>query len=61
MEVFKTIAAIYLLLGFIYAAYVALKKNDEWYWFPVNWILGPLTVVYVFYLIVRGKRLPTDW
>lgn len=61
MEVFKTIATIYLILGFIYAVFIATKKIDAWYWFPVNWVLGPLTVVYIFYLTVRGKRLPTDW
>lgn len=60
MSALKLLLIIYLILGFIYAVYIATKKVDAWYWFPVNWVLGPLTVVYLFFTIVRGKKLPTD-
>lgn len=60
MEVFKVLITIYLILGLIYAVFIATKKVDEWYWFPVNLILGPLTVLYLAYITLRGKRLPTD-
>lgn len=60
MEVFKVLITIYLILGLIYAVFIATKKVDEWYWFPVNLILGPLTVLYLTYITLRGKRLPTD-
>lgn len=61
MEVLKTLAVVYLILGFIYAVVVLFKGTDEWYWFPINWILGPITVLYILYVVVKGKRLPTDW
>ncbi len=61
MEVLKVVFTVYLILGFIYAVFVATKKVDAWYWFPDNWVLGPLTVVYIFYLTLRGKKLPNDW
>jgi len=60
MGVFKVVVTIYLILGLIYAVFIAIKKADEWYWFPINWLLGPLTVLYLFYVILMGKRLPTD-
>ncbi|HOD01371.1 MAG TPA: hypothetical protein PKH50_01480 [bacterium] len=61
MPTLKIILTIYLILGFIYAVFVAIKGPDEWYWFPVNWLLGPLTVLYLLIIVAKGKRLPTDW
>lgn len=61
MELFKVGLIIYLILGFIYAIFISTKKVDDWYWFPVNWILGPLTVVYLIYITARGKKFPNDW
>ncbi len=57
----KIFLLIYLILGFIYAVYIAIKKTDRWFWFPVNCIFGPITVVFLIYVTIKGKKLPTDW
>jgi len=61
MSGLKLFLIIYLIVGFIYAVFIAIKGTDEWYWFPVNWLFGPITIVYLLIVIVKGKRLPTDW
>ena len=61
MSGLKLFLIIYLIVGFIYAVFIAIKGTDEWYWFPVNWLLGPITIVYLLIVIVKGKRLTTDW
>jgi hypothetical protein len=60
MQVLKFFIFVYLLLGFIYAVYVAIKKTDKWYWFPANWLFGPITVLYLFYITMKGKDLPVN-
>jgi len=57
----KIFLIIYLILGFIYAFYIAIKGTDKWVWFPVNIIFGPVTVLYLIYITIRGKKLPIDW
>lgn len=58
---FKTFLLIYLVIGFVYAVFIATKKIDKWYWFPINWVSGPIVVLYLVYITARGKKLPTDW
>jgi hypothetical protein len=54
----KTILTIYIIAGFIYALYVSSKRPVVWYHFPINVVLGPVTVIYLVILIARGKRIP---
>jgi hypothetical protein len=51
------IAGTYLLIGFLYAVYLLLFSFDKWYWFPINWLLGPITAAYILIQIARRKRL----
>jgi hypothetical protein len=62
MLALKIIAAMYLLAGFIYAIYVHLIGSERrWWLFPINVIGGPIMVIYIVILSIRGKRLPIDW
>ena len=61
MVALKIFLIIYLILGFIYAAYILIKGTDKWFWFPINVVLGPLMVIYIFYISVTGKKLPNNW
>ena len=61
MLALKIFLIIYLIFGFVYAVYVGLKGTDKIWWFPVNVLFGPITVVYIVYLSLKGKKLPVDW
>jgi len=52
---------VYLTFGFIYAVYILTKGTDKWVWFPVNVIFGPVTVLYLFFMTLTGKKLPKIW
>ncbi len=61
MIALKIFLTIYLILGFIYASYILIKGTDRWFWFPINIVLGPLMVIYIFYISATGKKLPNSW
>jgi len=58
MQLLIILGAIYLFIGFLYALYILLFAGDEWYWFPVNMIGGPVALLYIIYKTFQGKRLP---
>lgn len=60
MIVLKIFLFLYLITGAIYATYIAIKGTDEWYWFPVNLLFGPITAVYVLITTIKGKRMRID-
>jgi hypothetical protein len=62
MLALKIIIAVYLLAGFVYAVYVQLIGSErKWWLFPINVVGGPMMVVYIIILTLRGKRIPIDW
>lgn len=58
MQLLLILGAIYLVIGFLYALYILLFAGDEWYWFPINILGGPITLVIIIYKTFQGKRLP---
>jgi hypothetical protein len=58
MQILMIIGAIYLGLGFLYALYILLFAGDRWYLFPINMLGGPITVVYIVVITLKGKRMP---
>jgi len=61
MAVFIFLATLYLIIGFVYAAYILIKGKAPWYYFLVNWIGGPIMILYVIYITQTGKNLPTEF
>ena len=53
----KIVGIVYLILGFIYAVYIAKQGTDRWYMFPFNVVFGPLVVVYIVYITITGKKI----
>jgi len=49
--------AVYLGIGCIYALWLFFFGYDRWYWFPVNLILGPPTLVVMAYFVIMGKKI----
>lgn len=48
---------LYFVLGFIYALYILFFGKDPWYVFPINVIGGPVTVVYLLYMTLIGRKV----
>ncbi|MBW6441719.1 hypothetical protein K0B04_02305 [Patescibacteria group bacterium] len=61
MIVLKIFLFIYLFLGAVYATYIAIRGTNEWYWFPINLLFGPITAVYVIYTTYKGKKMRVDF
>lgn len=56
MVIVKIFATIYLIIGLVYSLYVSFKRRDQWAWFPINLLFGPIVVAYISIRIVRGKK-----
>ncbi|MFA5776571.1 MAG: hypothetical protein WC988_03405 [Patescibacteria group bacterium] len=50
--------SVYLIIGFIYALWIFFFGYDRWYWFPINWLLGPPVMVMMAYFVITGKKNP---
>lgn len=57
MLILEILAGIYLISGFLYALYLLLFGQDAWYLFPINMLFGPINIVYLVIVTLRGKRL----
>jgi fumarate reductase subunit C len=46
MGTIQAIFSIYLIIGFLYATYILFFGGDRWYLYPINFIFGPIVLIY---------------
>ncbi len=56
MGILEIFLILYFLIGFLYALYILLFAGDVWYWFPINFIFGPIALIINFLTTLRGKK-----
>lgn len=57
MQVLTIFLIVYAVIGFVYACYILLFAFDKWYWFPINFVFGPIVIVFHAYnVLVKGKE-----
>jgi hypothetical protein len=58
MQILIILAGIYLIAGFLHAAYLFIGGYSPWYQFPFNVVAGPPVLVYILISMLKGKRIP---
>ncbi len=56
MEIIQILMYLYLGFGFVYALYILLFQGDRWYAFPVNFVLGPIFLIYNFIVLYKERK-----
>ena len=51
-------AAIYGVVGFVYALYIMLNGIDPWYNFFINIVGGPIALIYSYIKYAVKKEIP---
>ena len=54
------LGTVYAIVGFVYALYILFNGIDAWYWFTINFALGPVTLLYNYYKFVIKRKLPKN-
>ena len=52
------LAFIYTAVGFVYALYILFNGIDAWYVFPLNFVFGPIALLYNYYKFFVKKDIP---
>jgi len=52
------VGIVYLVIGFLHAAYLFVGGYSPWYMFLFDTVLGPPVLIYILIGVLKGKRLP---
>lgn len=58
MVILYILGAIYATIGFVYALYILFNGIDPWYKLPLNFLLGPIVMLYNYYVFIVKMRVP---